>query len=472
MRILKIMKRVEKMNHTYLGMLGIMSVLFLMATYMIVQFGIQHLSANQAMNVAFDLFAMMVLIIIFSSCIFGRKNDSTFSFLLLSFAVDACIFCEVGGWLVDGITRLRGVNYFFNIGSNSLLIFSCGLFFFFTCKSLKIELSEHKFMSISIVIMIFMGILVEILNLIWGYFYYIDRFGLYARNPVGSVAGYVPFTYCLGITALLVLHQKITGRLKIIYLSYILVPFIISIWYMVTKLPPTFFVSTFLAVVMIYANIYIGLGQETTRFELTNAYNEVELALQKNRLTLSQIKPHFIFNVLGSIEELCYVDADKAGNAVHYFAKYLRANMDALGEKDMTAFTNELDHIRNYIWLEKVRFEEELDYTEELEVETFFLPTLCVQPLIENAVKHGMMGKEEGTLHVILRTKETDSHYVIQIEDDGCGFDVNEKKADGRSHVGLSYVKTCLEKKVNGSMEVESTIGEGTTITMYLPKVK
>ncbi len=238
---------------------------------------------------------------------------------------------------------------------------------------------------------------------------------------------------------------------------------------MITEYPPTFFVSAFISVILIYANIYVDLGQENIKYELENAHKETELALQRNKQTLSQIRPHFIFNALGSIEELCVVDAKKAENAVHYFAKYLRANMDALGETDMVLFETELEHIHNYIWLEKMRFDDELEYTEDIQIDDFMIPTLSLQPLVENAVKHGMMGKEEGTLHVKIKTYQRDNNYVIEVSDDGCGFDTSQKKDDGRSHIGMSYAKASIQNRLGGTINIDSTIGNGTIVSIVIP---
>ena len=76
----------------------------------------------------------------------------------------------------------------------------------------------------------------------------------------------------------------------------------------------------------------------------------------------------------------------------------------------MINFSKELEHIHNYVWLEKMRFEEDLEFTESIEVKDFAIPVLSVQPLVENAIKHGMMGMEEGTLHVNLSTFEKEGN--------------------------------------------------------------
>ena len=441
-------------------------LLFLMAVNIIRLYDVNKLAPKNIINVSFDLFGMLTLIIVYISCVYGKRNKSSNSFVILSVSVYLCLFFEVGVWMVDGIANARAYNYLFNIGSNNMMMISSGLFFYFTCKSLDIE---SKAINYSVVGVLIAGIVAEIMNIVFGYFYYIDKYGIYVRNKVGSLLGYIPFIYVLGIAGFLIVRNQMSVNKKLIYMSYILVPFVTSAWYMITEYPPTFFVSAFISVILIYANIYVDLGHENVQYELENAHKETELALQRNKQTLSQIRPHFIFNALGSIEELCVVDAKKAESAVHYFAKYLRANMDALGENDMVAFDTELDHIRNYIWLEKMRFDDELEYIEDVQVDDFMIPTLSVQPLIENAVKHGMMGKEEGTLHVKLRTYKKEDSCTIEISDDGCGFDVAKKKDDGKSHIGMSYARTSIENRLGGSISIDSEVGKGTIVTIVLP---
>ena len=143
--------------------------------------------------------------------------------------------------------------------------------------------------------------------------------------------------------------------------------------------------------------------------------------------------------------------------------------MDALGETDMVPFESELEHIHNYIWLENMRFDDELDYEEDIEAADFMIPTLSIQPLVENAVKHGMMGKDEGILHINLKTYQKDNNYIIEIIDDGCGFVVGQKKDDGRSHVGMSYAKTSIENRLGGTLVIDSTLGEGTKVIISIP---
>ena len=97
------------------------------------------------------------------------------------------------------------------------------------------------------------------------------------------------------------------------------------------------------------------------------------------------------------------------------------------------------------------------------------LPLLSVQPLVENAVKHGVGMKEDGGT-VRISTRETETAYEVIIEDDGVGFDINEQMDDGRSHVGMENTKKRLRDMCGGEVIIESVVGKGTTATVVLPK--
>lgn len=200
------------------------------------------------------------------------------------------------------------------------------------------------------------------------------------------------------------------------------------------------------------------------------AQKDTELTQRRIQISISQMQPHFIFNALGSIEQLCRTMPDRAADATHYFAIYLRNNLNALSSQDLVAFHEELEHIRAYCWLETMRFGDDLNYQEDIKADNFHLPALSIQPLVENCIKHGLMGKEEGSIHVVLSTREEPDAYLIVIADDGCGFDVDHLPQDGRTHVGMSNVKDRIAMMCGGTVEVSSVIGQGTTVTVRLPK--
>jgi LytS/YehU family sensor histidine kinase len=196
---------------------------------------------------------------------------------------------------------------------------------------------------------------------------------------------------------------------------------------------------------------------------------EVELAESRIDLMVSKIQPHFLYNVITSIMAICMQNADKAVSALADFADYLRGNLDSLQNEKMISFSKELHHIESYMRLEKLRFADKLNIEYDIEVRNFLIPTLTVQPLMENAVKHGVGQKEDGGT-VRLITRELGDHILIIVEDTGVGFNPEKQKNDGRTHLGLENVKRRISVMSKGEMLIESVKGEGTTISLELPK--
>lgn len=223
-------------------------------------------------------------------------------------------------------------------------------------------------------------------------------------------------------------------------------------------------------------NIYIGISGVRTIYNYLHqekllAQKEAELTEARVAVTLSQIQPHFLYNSLNTIAELCYEDPMKARTATVDFAEYLRVNLKAIQTKTLVPFTDELAHIRRYTDLEKMRFDERLNVIFDIRATDFVLPQLSVQPLVENAVKHGVCEKEEGGT-VTVSTDEQEDCFRIIITDDGVGFDADTVENDGQVHIGLTNSRNRLADLCGGTVEITSGKGKGTTATIRIPKEK
>ena len=210
--------------------------------------------------------------------------------------------------------------------------------------------------------------------------------------------------------------------------------------------------------------------KENIRIASERERAEKELYEAKVQVMVSQIRPHFMYNALSSIAMLCTLDPERAQEATVTFADYLRGNMDSLKQTAPMPFETELEHLKKYLYIEKLRFGKKLNIVYDIQATDFKVPLLSIQPLVENAVKHGVgMKKKGGT--VTISTKRTDSGYEIIIADDGVGFDTNApKKDDGRSHVGMENTKKRLKDLCGADVVITSTVGEGTTVRVILPK--
>ena len=108
---------------------------------------------------------------------------------------------------------------------------------------------------------------------------------------------------------------------------------------------------------------------------------------------------------------------------------------------------------------------------EDFEEDSFLLPVLSIQPLVENAVKHGIAKKRGGGV-VTISSSQTEDAYQIVITDTGVGFDVDRYMDDGKVHVGLMNVRQRLQSRMNATVDIDSKQGEGTTVTVTIPKEK
>ncbi len=237
-------------------------------------------------------------------------------------------------------------------------------------------------------------------------------------------------------------------------------------------LPGSFFFRYGMAVTMVAQIIELiyDLRQqylERLKYErMQKELYEAEVAVM-----VSQIQPHFMYNALTSIAMMCSIDPEKAQEATVTFAKYLRGNMDSLKQKEPVPFSQELEHLNKYLYIEKLRFGKKLNVEYDIQTEDFKLPLLSVQPLVENAVKHGVgMKKKGGT--VTIATRETDEAYEVIVSDDGVGFDpqAGGEQKEKRSHVGMENTKRRVRDMCGGEIMVESRIDEGTTVRIILPK--
>ena len=211
----------------------------------------------------------------------------------------------------------------------------------------------------------------------------------------------------------------------------------------------------------------INAATKAKKLEMEKIVLNAELAESRISTMMSQIRPHFIYNTLGSIEQLCKLDPPKAGDLVHNFAKYLRGNFGELDNPKPILMSQEMEHVHHYISIENVRFPD-MTFTFEMNSEDFHIPALTVQPIVENAIKHGLMKLPKGgTIRVV--SYETDTDYCISVVDDGVGFDTSVL-IDERKHVGLRNIRERLKVMVNGKLEIESSVGVGTKVLVTIPK--
>jgi len=189
----------------------------------------------------------------------------------------------------------------------------------------------------------------------------------------------------------------------------------------------------------------------------------------------AQIKPHFLFNALSSVISFCYTDGEKAAYLLSMLSQYIRYILDTDRSNLVVPLDRELELIHAYVEIEKARFGERFTFISHVDegLQDVEIPSLCIQPFVENAIRHGLFDKEgEGT--VSLKINEGQGYIQVTVEDDGIGMSdtllsqiTSGEKRDGG--IAIANIRKRLEPISGAAFTVHSELGHGTKITMYLP---
>ena len=290
----------------------------------------------------------------------------------------------------------------------------------------------------------------------------IDEQNHYSHGPLFPVY----LGVCLSIITLLIVQFILYGRTfkRQNRVSLYAIMFLVVAAIVIQELPSGFRTA--------YIGMTIGAALMFIHYtEFSQLATDETMAEQRIQLMLSQIKPHFLYNTLGSIEALCGRDPKAAKLATRKFSKYLRGNMDSLSGEKLIPFATELQHTQLYLELEQIRFEDALQVAYDIRAHDFFLPPLTLEPIVENAVKHGIRMKPDGRGTVSVSAAEYEDRYELRVTDDGAGFDPEAVSPD-EPHIGIRNVRERLQRICGGTLTIRSAVGQGTTAVICLPKKK
>ena len=228
-------------------------------------------------------------------------------------------------------------------------------------------------------------------------------------------------------------------------------------------------IAAMTGVVTVVAGMPMCALASTTLEQQKKALVEKEQQIVQARVStmMSQIRSHFVFNILNAISGMCKYDPEKADNTIVCFARYLRTNINIMEEDGPVPFRTAMQHLEDYVALEQVRFGDRIRFVKDIQVDQFMLPSLILQPLVENSIKYGIKPKPEGGT-VTLRTWAEEKLIRISVEDDGIGFDVDKMPSSGS--VGIKNVRFRLEQIMHGQLDIQSVPGKGTTVTISIPR--
>jgi sensor histidine kinase YesM len=192
----------------------------------------------------------------------------------------------------------------------------------------------------------------------------------------------------------------------------------------------------------------------------------------------AQIQPHFIFNTLNAVMALSDIDVDKMRDLLHEFNRLLRHKFKFQNMDSLVPIEEELGLVRSYLYIEQVRFDDRLqvvwDISDEALKTDIKVPFLTLQPLVENAILHGIMKRKRGG-KLLIRMDVQETQVELRIEDDGEGMDEEQlqrllqRNQGSRSGVGLINTDQRLKRHFGTGLHIESTPGAGTRVSFYVP---
>lgn len=408
------------------------------------------------LNVSLLVFSALVTLFLLIGAITDMNRKSRFmsSFIILLISNILMQLGEAGIWFFAG--ELENI-VLLNISAMMSMVFSYVLISAyahclteFVCERKKVSFVPNYI----ILAICSIYILLSVISLFNGMFFSFDENGCFVNGPMyGLVRAFDLIVIIIGIFWVMCYRKILTLREISFLISFNVLPLLSMTLQRFWEPTPQYMAVTLSLIV-----IYVLFHGEITR----------QLADSRISIMLSQIQPHFMHNMLTTIMYMCRTEPEEAEKTVGQFADYLRANMDSLTLKQCIQFETELKHVKTYWSLEEKRFGDKIRAVYDIQENSFMLPSLTIQPIVENAVKHGMRkGKQ---LTVTIRTYSDVNNYYIEINDDGRGFDVNAFENDGKSHIGIKNVQQRLKMMCGGELMVNSVPDQGTDAVIKIPK--
>lgn len=423
-------------------------------------------------SAALELFAAIVTAMMLFGYLLERKSAKNSSLFAWCLAVNtAMLLSDAPIWVLlanpspERVIPIKILSFFSDA-------FFCAIISLYA-YCLTEHISERKKISYNYAhgITVFCGgaLLLYFINIFNEMYIYYDETGLDKTGPMFFLSQAISIILPAMTMILALKHHGILGWRKtwtmVLFGAIPVLSIPLQFYWAVTPV----YLAVTVSLVLVYMLIRVEQAGRSANIEKELIKKELALSESNNALVLSQIQPHFLYNALTSIYRLCDVKPEAAKEAVSNFSKYLRGNLDSIKQTEMISFAEELKHLQAYLALEKIRYGDYLKVEYNIEVAGFFIPPLTVQPLAENAVNHGVSDLPDGGV-VTICTAETPDCYEIRVCDNGVGFNPDSVQSDGRTHVGISNVRSRLEIMCGGTLDITSDIGKGTTAIIKIPK--
>ena len=413
-------------------------------------------------NLIAESYAMAITLTLLLCSVFDKGLDSRSNSIMrnMLFINLALLMCTMGTWLVEGKPEYETLDYALTFGASALPFLMAVLYTEYTIYFISIKGPFYKRFLIIVKATCAAAVALNFVSIFNSMFFTCEG-GVYGLGPYFWLDAMFPAYLIVPIIFLILRESKSLGKKNTVQLiSYGVIP-VVSALIIPTPEFDSLCLAITLAVIMLYVTVYANRSRLL-------AEKEQEMGDLHVSVMLSQIQPHFLYNALGVIQDMCHDNAPDAEEATVQFSEFLRGNVDSLKIKEPIPFKRELAHTRNYLAIEKKRFGDRLDVKYDIGADDFRLPALTLQSVVEKAVRYGIMHWETKCT-VVITTRETDSRYVIRVFDDGGGVSAVGRD-QGSSHTWLDNIRARLRIMCGGDITLKKYPDDYAMVEITIPK--
>ncbi len=411
------------------------------------------------------IFCIVASIVLFLTRRFDRK--AALDLIIVTLCCATLMAFDVVPWMLSG----EGDNVYFisrvtNFISRALSLLVLPLVAEYISHIIYIRTKGYKiYWSMVEWILFFVGVVALIANEIHPYIYKIKSDGSLARLPnFFWIPGALVFTGLLMTLSVAIVYIRYMNNIeRAVLIVFLVLPMLAIALRVFIHID----YYTDIAIVISVMTMFISYEMNYADYMIKR---EKQLHDEKIRIINDQMKPHFIFNSLGTIRYLCRTNVDEAVEAINDFSICMRRITNFIGENSCITADTEIDLVKHYINIQKKRFGNRINIEYDINDEDFDVPPFLIQTLVENSLQHGILDNQIEDGIIIIKTERKGSDHIITITDNGAGFDTNLLKNEKKEHVGLLNTKSRLEIMCGGTLDIQSEPGKGTCVTVTIPE--